>query len=103
MSSQTLYILVVLYVKESHGYEIMKQVEKFSNGTIRMGPGTLYGAIKRLLEEGLIEETESIIEANRKRRMYKITEKGKAFVSAELHSLNNILEIAKNSNILFAA
>ena len=50
------YILLSLAVKERHGYDIMKQVEQDSSGKIKLGPGTLYGAIKRMLEDKLIIE-----------------------------------------------
>ena len=51
-----LHILLALLEGERHGYAIMQSVERITDGATRMGPGTLYGAIKRLLEAGLVEE-----------------------------------------------
>src|SRR5438128_1057867 len=53
------YILLSLSTKKRHGYDIMKQVASDSNGKVSLGPGTLYGAIKRMLEEKLIAEVSS--------------------------------------------
>ena len=57
LPSATLHILVALGPGEKHGYAIMGDVEELSDGRVRMGPGTLYGSIKRMLADGLIEET----------------------------------------------
>ncbi len=56
LPSATLHILVALAPGEKHGYAIMREVERLSDGAVRMGPGTLYGSIKRMLADGLIEE-----------------------------------------------
>ena len=56
LSPPTFHILLALADGELHGYAIMKGVTARSEGTVRLGPGTLYGALKRLLEDGLVEE-----------------------------------------------
>ncbi len=56
LAPATFQILLALVDGERHGYAIMKEVATRSGGTVRLGPGTLYGALKRLLEAGLVEE-----------------------------------------------
>ncbi len=90
------YILLALAVKERHGYDIMKQVERDSQGKIKLGAGTLYGAIKRMLEDKLIVEVES---TSSRRKYYKLTEKGSAIFSNELQRYNEAVDLAKSHNL----
>jgi DNA-binding PadR family transcriptional regulator len=60
-SQSEFYILLSLAIKERHGYEIMQQVEHDSGGKALLGPGTLYGSIKRMLQSNLIEKSPEII------------------------------------------
>lgn len=87
-------ILMALSLKPRHGYEIMKQAEEDSLGKVKMGPGALYTAIKQLVEEGLIEETDS--DNKDRRRYYKLTKKGWDRLNAELEYYNNVVKIAKH-------
>lgn len=91
------YILLALAMKERHGYDIMKQVENDSQGKIKLGPGTLYGAIKRMLDEKLIVEVDS---SHARRKYYKLTEKGRTIFSNELQRYNQAVELAKKRNLL---
>ena len=90
------YILLSLATKERHGYDIMKQVENDSQEKVKLGAGTLYGAIKRMLEEKLIIEIESI---HARRKYYKLTEKGRGMFSNELQRYNEAVELAKKKNL----
>lgn len=90
------YILLSLATKEKHGYDIMKQVESDSQGKIKLGAGTLYGAIKRLLEEKLIIEIDS---PHARRKYYQLTEKGRGIFLNELQRYNEAVELAKKKNI----
>lgn len=90
------YILLALATKDRHGYDIMKQVEHDSQFRIILGPGTLYGAIKRMLENGLIIEIET---THARRRYYRLTDKGKTIFSHELERYNEAVELAKKHNI----
>ena len=74
----------------------MKQVREDSHGKIQLGPGTLYGAIKRMLEEKLIVELSS---KDVRRRYYSLTEKGRAIMHAEIERYNEAVELAKSRNI----
>src|SRR5205085_3952228 len=85
LTPQIFYILLSLATNERHGYDIMKQVEKDSEGKVKLGPGTLYGAIKRMLEEKLIFEIDT---DHARRKYYKLTEKGRAIFNNELQRYN---------------
>lgn len=87
-------ILMALSLKPRHGYEIMKQAEEDSLGKVKMGPGALYTAIKQLVEEGFIKETDS--DNKDRRRYYKLTKKGWDRLNAELEYYNNVVKIAKH-------
>jgi len=93
------YILLSLATKDRHGYDVMKQVEHDSQGKVRLGPGTLYGAIKRMLEEKLIVAVDS---SHTRRKYYQLTSKGRSIFSAELQRYDEAVELAKQKN-LFAA
>ena len=96
LTPQIFYILLSLATKARHGYDIMKQVESDSQGSVKLGPGTLYGAIKRMLEEELIVavETDEV-----RRKYYKLTEKGKTIFSSELQRYNGAVALAKKRNL----
>ncbi len=95
--SATLNILVALANGEKHGYAIMRDVEEFSDGAIRMGPGTLYGSIKRMLADGLIEETAERPDPeldNQRRRYYRLSGLGQQVCAMELQRLELLLRRA---------
>ena len=96
LSQSEFYILLSLAIKERHGYEIMKQVEHDSGRKVLLGPGTLYGSIKRMLKSNLIEEVSG---DNPRRKYYTLTEKGKSSLSAELQRYNDAIELAKRKKI----
>jgi len=96
LTPQIFYILLALATKERHGYEIMKQVENDSQSKVKLGPGTLYGAIKRMLEEKLIVELDT---NHSRRKYYKLTEKGRAIFSNELQRYREAVELAKKRNL----
>src|SRR2546427_4406755 len=73
------HILVTLADGEAHGYAVMQEVTRRSGGVVRLGPGTLYGAISRLLEDGIIEESEHRPDPemdDTRRRYYRLTNFG---------------------------
>ena len=80
------HILLALADGEKHGYSIMQEVTTITNGAVNMGPGTLYGTIKRLLADGLIEETDERADRDRhdvRRRYYRITKRGRKVAAEE--------------------
>lgn len=85
------YILLSLAGQKRHGYAIMKQVAADSQNRVRLGPGTLYGAIKRLVEAGLIVE---IASSSDRRRYYQLTSAGRSLFSGELDRLDRAVQLA---------
>ncbi|HET8840090.1 MAG TPA: PadR family transcriptional regulator [Ktedonobacteraceae bacterium] len=95
------YILFSLATGEKHGYEIMKQVRQDTQGKIKMGNGTLYGSIKRMLADGLIEDAgEKIDLDNERRKYYRLTSLGEQALSAEMQRyLQTVLLMQKRQLI----
>ena len=89
LTESTYYILLALYTPQ-HGYGIMQQTEKLSGGRVRLGAGTLYGALNALCEKGWIVPLPSGEESRRKE--YRLTEKGLAVLKNELHRLRQLVE-----------
>src|SRR5690349_10654644 len=78
------HILLALADEEAHGYAIMQAVATRSHGAVKLGPGTLYGAISRLLEDGLIEEHDERPDPrmdDARRRYYRLTDLGAAVLA----------------------
>lgn len=96
LTPQIFYILLSLATKELHGYDIMKHVEKDSDGKVKLGPGTLYGAIKRMLEEKLIVELDA---GHSRRKYYKLTEKGRAIFNSEVQRYNQAVALVKERKL----
>lgn len=96
LSQSEFYILLSLAIKSRHGYEIMKQVEHDSGGKMIMGPGTLYGSIKRMLQAGLIEEAPG---DNARRKYYTITDKGRKSLTSELQRYNDAVQLARQKDL----
>ncbi len=89
-------ILMALSLRPRHGYEIMKQAEEDSLGKVKLAPGTLYGTIKLLLKDGLIEEImPRSSQQSGRRRYYRLTKDGWDRLNAELEFYDNIVRISK--------
>jgi DNA-binding PadR family transcriptional regulator len=91
------HILVALADRERHGYGIMQEVEAKSAGAVRLGPGTLYGAIKRMLAAGLIEESArrpAAKDDDERRRYYRLTSLGRSVASQEAERLAALVRLA---------
>lgn len=86
-------ILLALSLKPRHGYEIMQQVSEDSSGKVKLGPGALYGSIKRLNEQGLVEELKAGIQSER-RRYYQLTEYGRKRLGAEMAYYERSVKLA---------
>lgn len=95
------HILLALADKERHGYGIMQEVFDRTNQQIKLGPGTLYGTIKRLLEAGLIEELpDHEDEDNERRRYYQLTGEGQESAKTEAARLENLVIVARTKKLL---
>jgi len=98
-----LHILVTLADGDSHGYAIMQDVAARTDGTLRLGPGTLYGSIKRMLHDGLIEELDDRPAAGRddaRRRYYRITPRGRKAARAEIARLEKLVRQARATGLV---
>ena len=93
------YILFALAAGEKHGYAIMKEVENVSGGQFTMGPGTLYTTIQRLLELGLIEETSTVSDSERRRRCYRLSRMGRKAFEAELSRMESLVHSAQRRKL----
>jgi DNA-binding PadR family transcriptional regulator len=103
LSPPVFHILLALADEERHGYGIMQEVKYRTKGQVRLVPGTLYGAIKRLLEKGIIEETDerSDPEMNdERRRYYRLSEFGLKVLSAEAVRLEGMVRQAQAKQLL---
>jgi len=97
LTPAVLHILLALSTQERHGYGIMKQVESDSQGTVKMGPGTLYGSIGRMIDAGLIRESDRKVDPeidDARRVYYKITGAGRKALAAELDRYRRLVAVA---------
>ena len=100
------HILLALADTERHGYAIIKEVEGLTEGRMRLGPGTLYGSIKRMLEEGFIEESDERPDPSlddERRRYYRLTEFGRRVAVAEAKRLEKVVSAARTKKLLAKA
>ena len=99
------HIMLALADKERHGYDIMREVDERSEGKVRLGPGTLYGSIKRMLSDGLIEELDSRPDPeldDERRRYYRLTDLGRRIAIAEAERLERLVKSARSKKLLSA-
>lgn len=96
------HILLALSSGERHGYGIMKQVEADSQGKVSMGPGTLYGSLKRMLDSGLVQESDKRVDPemdDERRIYYQLTGEGAKALEAELERYQHIVTIAQQRKL----
>jgi DNA-binding PadR family transcriptional regulator len=94
------HLLLSLAGDALHGYGIIKAVEERTGGRLVLEAGTLYAAIKRLREDGLIEEREGPDAADARRRYYGLTPEGRAVLRAESERLAELVEMARGARVL---
>src|SRR5918992_915860 len=99
LSLAVVHILLALADAPRHGYAIKQEAESRSAGTVRLGPGTLYEAIQRLLDSGLIRETapgeEPINAQEAQRRYYALTPRGRRILQQEVEQLGQLVDYAR--------
>lgn len=98
MTPAVLHILLSLAAEDRHGLGIAADVKDFTQGRLALGPGTLYGTIKRLLDAGLIQDLGSPQDRDDddpRRRYYRITPKGRRALEAETDGLASVLGVAR--------
>jgi DNA-binding PadR family transcriptional regulator len=97
------HILLALADTERHGYGIMQEIALRTDGKVRMGPGTLYGSIKRMLAEGLIEELGERPDPDlddERRRYYRLTDFGLRVAQVEARRLAQLVNVAQFKQLL---
>ena len=100
-----LHILLALAGGARHGYAVAQDVEALTDGAVRMGPGTLYGSLGRMLAAGLIEETSeraagARADDDRTRRYYRATPFGRRVLQRELDRLARVVDLARDRRLL---
>lgn len=99
-SPQVFHILLAVADEPAHGYAIMQSVEQETDGEIVLGPGTLYGAIRRLRTAGLLEETRVSAGAAEGRRYYRLTARGRQALRREAERLERQVDAARARRLL---
>ena len=97
LGEATFFILLSLMPVPRHGYGIMKAVEELSNGRLDLSTGTLYGALKRMLEQAWIERYEAADDTNsgRIRKTYRLTDLGQRILDAEIDRMDALVTTAR--------
>lgn len=97
------HIMAALAQGECHGYRIMQEVESMTQGQLRLGPGTLYRSVQRMLVDGLIEErneSAAVEEDDERRRYYRLTKFGFEVARAEARRLEALVKAARKRGLL---
>lgn len=96
MSPAVVHILLALASGDLHGYGIIQEVARHSNGRYKLGPGTLYDNLKKLMDTGLVSDTPEPDPANEdERRLYRLTADGRSALAAEVERLQSVVQEAK--------
>jgi DNA-binding PadR family transcriptional regulator len=102
LPASVMHIIVAVAGGEKHGYAIMRDVEELSGGAVKMGPGTLYGSIKRMIDQGLLTEVAERPDPeldDERRRYYRLTDLGHRVGAAEQQRLSRLLSAAELRNL----
>ncbi len=97
------HILLALADQERHGYAIMQEIAVVTGGRFQMGPGTLYGSIKRMIAAKLIEESDErpdLVLDDERRRYYRLTDFGRRVAAAEAQRLTTLVRIAQQKHMI---
>src|SRR5258708_37862715 len=97
------HILIALADRDRHGYSIMQDVAARTDGKVQLSAGTLYSSIRRMLEQGLIEELAESPDpssTDERRRYYRLTRFGKRAAAAEVERLSALLQLARTPGLV---
>ena len=90
------HILLSLSGGERHGYGILKDVLQQTDGQVRLGPGTIYGTLQRLMESGWVEESDGpAASVDERRRHYRLTKSGRHALEAEVRRMEGLVRVAR--------
>jgi DNA-binding PadR family transcriptional regulator len=94
------HILLSLAGGERHGYGILKEVLRQTDGAVRLGPGTIYGTLQRLMESAWVEESEGpATTVDERRRHYRLTRSGRQALEAEVRRMEGLVRTARAQRI----
>lgn len=96
LSPAALHVLLALAGGELHGYGIMLEAARQSNGQYKLGPGTLYDNLRKLMSQGIVEESHKAAGDDPRRRYYRLTGLGRHVLSAEVARLEGVVREAKS-------
>jgi DNA-binding PadR family transcriptional regulator len=97
------HILIALADRDRHGYSIMQDVSTRTDGKVQLSAGTLYSSVRRMLEQGLIEELSESPDpssTDERRRYYRLTRFGRRVAAAEVARLNDLLDQARRTGLV---
>jgi DNA-binding PadR family transcriptional regulator len=101
LSESTFHVLIAVADRPRHGYAIMQEVAERTDGSVTLGPGTLYTTLKRLVAGGLVEETDGpASNEDGRRRYYRLTPGGRAVARAEADRLVRLVRIAEQKRLV---
>jgi DNA-binding PadR family transcriptional regulator len=90
------HILLALAEGQRHGYAILKDVERQTDGAMRMGPGTLYGTLQRMMDQGLVEESAGPARpVDERRRYYQLSKSGRVALKIEVERMETLVRTAR--------
>ncbi len=98
-----LHVLIALADRERHGYAILKEIKRRTEGRVELSAGTLYGIIRRLYSNGIIEESDERPDPDlddERRRYYRLTEFGRSVVTAEAERMEGVLRMVRAKNLM---
>lgn len=99
LAPATLHILLALAGETLHGYGIMQEVLRQSEGRFRLGPGTLYDNLQRMVKQELVEEVDGADDENSRRRYYRLSSLGRGVLSAEISRLEGVVKEARSRRV----
>ena len=103
LTTAGMHILLALVDRDRHGLGIAEHIEDFTSGSVSLGPGSLYGTIKRLLEQGLIEDVAEGPKDERsdpRRRYYRMTSVGRRALERQAYELSHVLRVAAIKKVI---
>jgi DNA-binding PadR family transcriptional regulator len=103
LTTAVLHVLLALGSGDRHGYGILKDVLSQSQGRVKLGPGTIYGTLQRLMELGWVEETDAPARAkddDPRRQYYRLTRDGRDALQTEIERLDTIVRVARSHHVV---
>src|SRR5205809_4546773 len=98
LTRTAMHILLAIGPEERHGYAIMGEIARITGGAVRLGPGAIYTTIRRLLDDGLIEESDERPDPeldDQRRRYYRLTALGRSVAASEVRRLERIVSASR--------